>query len=63
MIRLLIKEYDIDEKIALYGAIAAGLAVLRGAGGYEQVVKDMDRARYWLEKQIGKELPGNAQNR
>ena len=63
MIRLLIKEYTIDEKIALYGAIAAGPAVLKGAGGYEQVVKDMDRARYWLEKQIGKELPGNAQNR
>lgn len=63
MIRLLIKEYTLDEKIALYGAIATGLSVLRRAGGYEQVLKYMDRARYWLEKQIGKELPDNAQNR
>lgn len=63
MIRFLIKEYTIDEKIALYGAITTGLSVLRRAGGYEQVVKDMDRARYWLEKQIVKEVPDNAQNR
>lgn len=63
MIRLLIKEYTVEEKIALYGAIATGLSVLRRAGGYGQVVKDMDRARYWLEKQIGKELPDNAKNR
>lgn len=63
MIRLMIKEYTIDEKIALYGAITTGLAVLRRAGGYEQVVKDMDRALYWLEKQIVKEVPDNAQNR
>lgn len=57
MIRLLIKEYTIEEKIALYGAIAAGLSMLRHVGGYGRVVKDLDRARYWLEKQIGKELP------
>lgn len=63
MIRLMIKEYTTDEKIALYGAIAAGLTVLRRAGGYGKVVNDLDRARYWLEKQIGKELPDNAKNR
>lgn len=63
MIRLMIKEYTIDEKIALCGAITTGLSVLRRAGGYEQVVKDMDRARYWLEKQIVKEVPDNGQNR
>ena len=63
MILLMIKEYSMNEKITLYGALSVASATIRNVCGYEQPLKDIDRAIAWLEKQIEKEETGNAQNR
>lgn len=47
MIRLLIKDYTLQEKMELYDSLGAALS----------------EALYWLEKQIRKDEMSNAQNR
>lgn len=62
MIRLLIKDYTLQEKMVLYDSLHAALSEAYDYGRSVLVFDDLQKALYWLEKQIGKEVPGNAQN-
>lgn len=55
MIRLLIKEYSLQEKVALWQALHEVGMDARCAGAPEIVTEDIFKACDWLEAQIDKE--------
>lgn len=63
MIRLLIKDYTLQEKMELYDSLGAALSEADDYGRSDLVLGDLQKALYWLEKQIRKEEMSNAQNR
>lgn len=63
MIRLLIKEYSLQEKVALWRALLEVGIDARCDGAPEIVTEDIFKACDWLKAQIDKEGTGNAQNR
>lgn len=62
MIRLLIKEYSLQEKVALLRALHEVGIDARCDGAPEIVTEDIFKACDWLKVQIDKEVTGNAQN-
>ena len=63
MIRLLIKEYSLQEKVALWRALHEVGIDVKCDGAPEIVTEDIFKACDWLKSQIDKEVKGNAQNR
>lgn len=63
MIRLLIKDYTLQEKKELYNSLGAALSRQMIMWSSDLVLGDLQNALYWLEKQIKKEETNNAQNR
>lgn len=63
MIRLLIKDYTLQEKMELYGSLGAALSEADDYGRSDLVLDDLQKAIDWLYIQIKKEETGNAQNR
>lgn len=62
MIRLLIKEYSLQEKVALSRALTDAAINAKCDSAPEIVTEDIFKARDWLNVQIDKEVTGNAQN-
>lgn len=63
MIRLLIKDYSLQEKVALWRALQEASINAKCDSAPEIVGEDISKACYWLKSQIDKEVKGNAQNR
>lgn len=63
MIRLLIKDYTLQEKTGLYDSLREALSEAYDCGCSDLVLGDLQKALDWLEKQIKKEVTSNAQNR
>lgn len=63
MIRLLIKDYTLEEKMELYDSLVEALAEADDYGCSDLVLDDLQKALDWLYTQIKKEETGNGQNR
>lgn len=63
MIRLLIKDYTLQEKMELYDSLGAALSEADDYGRSDLVLDDLQKALDWLHTQIKKEETGNGQNR
>ena len=63
MIRLLIKDYTLQEKMELYDSLGAALSEADDYGRSDLVLDDLQKALDWLYTQIKKEETGYGQNR
>ena len=62
MIRLLIKDYTLQEKKMLYDLLGTALYDAGDYGCSDLVLDDLQKALEWLYTEIKKEETGNAQN-
>lgn len=63
MIRLLIKDYTLQEKRSLARLLVEAAYDAKDEGAPEIVTEDILKAYHRLKSQIDKEVNGNAQNR
>ena len=62
MIRLLIKDYTLQEKKMLYDLLGTALYDAEDYGCSDLVLDDLQKALEWLYTEIKKEETGNGQN-